>query len=96
MSTFYSNEEQNRIWPQLISFKSKIDCDLMYRSLQNLLCSQKVPFHPGLQPDSQTPFNASQLIQLDPHISLQFLPNDLFTHPKKIRQRDAKTTERVY
>ena len=61
----------------------KSDFDLRYWSLQNLLCSQKVPFHPALHPNSQTPFTALQLKQLDPHLWMQFLPNDPFIHPKK-------------
>ena len=55
------------------------------RSLENLPFSQKFPFHPELQPKSQTPFTALQLIQLDPHLSMQFLPNDPLIHPKEIQ-----------
>ena len=56
------------------------ECNLF----ENLLCSQNVPSHPGLQPNSQTPSTALQLIQLDPHFSMQFLPKDPFIHPKDI------------
>ena len=60
------------------------------RSLQNLLCSQKVPSNPGLQPISQTPVIALQLIQLDPHLSMQFFPNDPSIHPKENQNFKAK------
>ena len=42
---------------------------------KKLLVSQNCPFHPGLQPSSQTPVNLSQLgIQIGPHSCEQFLP----------------------
>ena len=52
--------------------------------------SQKVPSHPGLHPWSQTPLTALQLIQLDSHLSMQFLPNDPFIQPKENQTFKAK------
>ena len=51
---------------------SQVKC-CMQRYLQRF--SQKLPFHPGLHPSSQMPFNLLQPIQFTLHFSAQLFPN---------------------
>lgn len=80
-------------WKCVVKLMNWIQCQIVIsfcRFWENLPCSQKSPFHPGVQPRSQTPFTALHPIQLDPHRSVQFLPNDPFKHSKENQNFSAK------